>query len=152
MTSWPAGASMIRTPRMTPHHQQPRETKRPAHRPPRKGSLATTAILGGPQPSSGADTAAMRPATQQPFCHTSPLLASRERAFARMTRQNDTATRTNRAKGGNTAMKITLVEPLLLDRFLYLRVNTDAGITGLADSGTWGQLEASAAAIAKYGE
>jgi hypothetical protein len=27
-------------------------------------------------------------------------------------------------------MKITKVEPLLLDRFLYVRVSTDAGITG----------------------
>ena len=49
-------------------------------------------------------------------------------------------------------MKITKVEPLLLDRFLYVRVHTDAGITGLGEFGTWGQLEASAASIAKYGE
>src|ERR1700689_1363910 len=49
-------------------------------------------------------------------------------------------------------MKITKVEPLLLDRFLYVRVHTDAGIVGLGESGTWGQLEASAAAIAKYGD
>jgi galactonate dehydratase len=49
-------------------------------------------------------------------------------------------------------MKITKVEPLLLDRFLYVRVSTDAGIVGIGESGTWGQLEASAAAIAKYGE
>ena len=48
-------------------------------------------------------------------------------------------------------MKITKVEPLLLDRFLYVRVHTDAGIVGLGESGTWGQLEASAAAITKYG-
>ena len=49
-------------------------------------------------------------------------------------------------------MKITKVEPLLLDRFLYVRIHTDAGITGIGESGTWGQLEASAASIAKYGE
>ena len=30
--------------------------------------------------------------------------------------------------------------------------HTDAGIIGLGESGTWGQLEASAASIAKYGE
>ena len=35
-------------------------------------------------------------------------------------------------------MKITKVEPLLLDRFLYVRVHTDAGIIGLGESGTWG--------------
>ncbi len=49
-------------------------------------------------------------------------------------------------------MKITKVEPLLLDRFLYVRISTDAGITGIGESGTWGQLEASAASISKYGE
>jgi galactonate dehydratase len=49
-------------------------------------------------------------------------------------------------------MKITKVEPLLLDRFLYVRVHTDAGIVGLGESGTWGQIEASAASITKYGE
>ncbi|HEX3995425.1 MAG TPA: D-galactonate dehydratase, partial [Acetobacteraceae bacterium] len=49
-------------------------------------------------------------------------------------------------------MKITKVEPLLLDRFLYVRVQTDSGIVGIGESGTWGQLEASAAAIAKYGD
>src|SRR5690349_17328375 len=38
-------------------------------------------------------------------------------------------------------MKITKVEPLLLDRFLYVRIHTDAGITGIGESGTWGQLE-----------
>lgn len=47
-------------------------------------------------------------------------------------------------------MKITKVEPLMIDRFLYVRIETDQGITGLGESGTWGQLEASAAAITKY--
>ena len=49
-------------------------------------------------------------------------------------------------------MKIIKVEPLLLDRFLFVRVSTDSSITGIGESGAWGQLEASAAAIAKYGE
>jgi galactonate dehydratase len=49
-------------------------------------------------------------------------------------------------------VKIVKVEPLLLDRFLYVRVHTDAGIVGLGESGTWGQLEASAASLKKYGE
>jgi len=49
-------------------------------------------------------------------------------------------------------MKITKVEPLLLDRFCYVRVETDQGITGIGESGTWGQLEATAASISKYGE
>src|SRR4051794_7806912 len=49
-------------------------------------------------------------------------------------------------------MKITRVQPLLVDRFLLVRVETDKGITGIGESGTWGHLEASAAAISKYAE
>ncbi len=49
-------------------------------------------------------------------------------------------------------MKITKVTPLLLDRFCFVRIETDEGVTGLGESGTWGQLEASAASIAKYAE
>ena len=48
-------------------------------------------------------------------------------------------------------MKITKVEPLLLDRYLLVQVHTDAGITGLGESGAWGYLEASEAAVQKYG-
>ena len=49
-------------------------------------------------------------------------------------------------------MKITRVEPLMVDRFCFVRIETDKGITGIGESGTWGQLEASAAAITKYAE
>ena len=49
-------------------------------------------------------------------------------------------------------MKITKVEPLLVDRFCLVRIETDAGITGIGESGAWGQLEASATAITKYAE
>lgn len=48
-------------------------------------------------------------------------------------------------------MQITKVEPLFLDRYLLVQVETDAGITGLGESGTWGFLEASGAAIEKFG-
>ena len=48
-------------------------------------------------------------------------------------------------------LKITRVEPLLLDRYLLVLVHTDAGITGLGESGAWGYLEASEAAVQKYG-
>ena len=44
-------------------------------------------------------------------------------------------------------MKITAVEPLLIDRYLFVQVHTDAGLVGLGESGTWGYLEASAAAV-----
>ena len=40
-------------------------------------------------------------------------------------------------------MKITAVEPIPVDRFLFVKVHTDEGITGLGESGTWGYLEAS---------
>jgi galactonate dehydratase len=49
-------------------------------------------------------------------------------------------------------MKITKVEPLLVDRFCLVRIETDAGITGIGESGAWGQPEASATAITKYAE
>jgi len=49
-------------------------------------------------------------------------------------------------------VKITKVQPLLVDRFLLVRIETDAGITGIGESGAWGQLEASAASISKYAE
>jgi len=48
-------------------------------------------------------------------------------------------------------MKITSVEPLFLDRYLFVQVRTDAGITGLGESGAWGFLEASEAALRKFG-
>ena len=49
-------------------------------------------------------------------------------------------------------MKITKVNPILADRFLFVRVETDAGISGIGESGAWGHVEASAAAIRKFGE
>src|SRR3954468_22976455 len=53
---------------------------------------------------------------------------------------------------GESNMKITKVEPLLLDRLLYVRGHTDSGIVGLGQSGTMGQLEAAEASIPKYGD
>jgi len=48
-------------------------------------------------------------------------------------------------------MKITAVEPYPVDRYLLVKVHTDAGITGIGESGAWGFLEASQAAIEKFG-
>ena len=48
-------------------------------------------------------------------------------------------------------MKITKVTPLFLDRYLLVKVDTDAGISGLGEAGAWGYLEASGAVIEKYG-
>ena len=47
-------------------------------------------------------------------------------------------------------MKITAVEPILIDRYLFVQVHTDAGITGLGESGAWGYLEASEAVVEKW--
>ena len=42
---------------------------------------------------------------------------------------------------------ITGIDTLLIDRYLFVQVHTNAGITGLGESGAWGFLEASAAAV-----
>jgi len=49
-------------------------------------------------------------------------------------------------------MIITKVVPLFIDRFLFVRIETDKGISGIGESGAWGHLEASAAAISKFGD
>jgi galactonate dehydratase len=48
------------------------------------------------------------------------------------------------------AMKITRVETVPVDRYLFVRVHTDAGIVGLGESGTWGYLEASEKVVEKF--
>lgn len=40
-------------------------------------------------------------------------------------------------------MKITKVTPILVNRFLYVEVETDEGIKGVGESGAWGFLETS---------
>ena len=47
-------------------------------------------------------------------------------------------------------MKITAVEALPVNRFLFVKVHTDEGIIGIGESGAWGHLEASRAAINKF--
>lgn len=44
-------------------------------------------------------------------------------------------------------MKITKVTPILVNRFLYVEVETDEGIKGVGESGAWGFLETSYAAV-----
>jgi galactonate dehydratase len=54
---------------------------------------------------------------------------------------------------GETArskLKITNIEVLPIDSYLFVKVYTDAGITGLGESGAWGFLEASGAAIESF--
>ncbi|MEO1017796.1 MAG: mandelate racemase/muconate lactonizing enzyme family protein [Pseudomonadota bacterium] len=47
-------------------------------------------------------------------------------------------------------MIITEVLPLRLDQFLFVQIHTDAGISGLGESGAWGHLDASAAAVGTF--
>ncbi|KAA0018219.1 mandelate racemase/muconate lactonizing enzyme family protein [Salinicola corii] len=47
-------------------------------------------------------------------------------------------------------MKITQVEILPANRFLYVRVTTDEGISGIGESGAWGFLDASAEAMQTF--
>lgn len=48
-------------------------------------------------------------------------------------------------------MKITAVEAIPVHRYLFAKIHTDEGITGIGESGSWGYLEASEAAIKKFG-
>ncbi len=48
-------------------------------------------------------------------------------------------------------MKITAVEPILVGRYLFVRVETEAGIVGWGESGAWGYLEACEQVIRKFG-
>ena len=47
-------------------------------------------------------------------------------------------------------MRISEIEVLPIDRYLFVRVHTDAGITGLGESGAWGYLEASGSAVETF--
>ena len=47
-------------------------------------------------------------------------------------------------------MKITDIRVIHVDRYTFVQIHTDAGITGLGESGTWGFLEASAAAVETF--
>ncbi len=47
-------------------------------------------------------------------------------------------------------MKITEIETIAAGRYLFVRIHTDAGITGLGESGTWGFLEASEQAVESF--
>ena len=49
-------------------------------------------------------------------------------------------------------MRITAVEAIPVDIYLFVKVHTDAGITGLGESGTWGYLEASQKVVEKFGQ
>src|SRR5919109_3107198 len=47
-------------------------------------------------------------------------------------------------------MRITQVETLPIDRYLFVKIHTDAGLTGLGEAGTWGFLEAAEQVVKKF--
>ncbi|RIK52991.1 MAG: galactokinase, partial [Chloroflexi bacterium] len=47
-------------------------------------------------------------------------------------------------------MKIIDIQTIYVDRYLFVQVETDEGITGLGESGAWGYLEASGAAVETF--
>lgn len=47
-------------------------------------------------------------------------------------------------------MKIVEIKTILVDRYLFVQVFTDEGITGLGESGAWGYLEASEKAVETF--
>jgi galactonate dehydratase len=49
-------------------------------------------------------------------------------------------------------MKITKVEPLHVGQFMFVRIDTDEGITGYGEAGIWGHIEAAGTAIQRFAE
>ncbi|WP_292302937.1 mandelate racemase/muconate lactonizing enzyme family protein [Mesorhizobium sp.] len=46
---------------------------------------------------------------------------------------------------------IRRVEPLLIDKYLFVEIETDDGLVGLGEAGAWAHIEATTAAIEKFG-
>ena len=44
-------------------------------------------------------------------------------------------------------MKITVIRNIFVDRYLFVEIETDEGLSGIGESGAWGFLEASASAV-----
>lgn len=49
-------------------------------------------------------------------------------------------------------MRVTKVEPIFVDRFLFVEITTDTGLVGLGESGVWGFQDATATAIRTFAE
>src|ERR1041384_4399068 len=47
-------------------------------------------------------------------------------------------------------MRITRVETIPVDRYLFVQIHTDEGIVGLGEAGTWGFLEAAEQVVKKF--
>lgn len=49
-------------------------------------------------------------------------------------------------------MRIESVTPIFIDRYLFVEIITDTGLTGLGESGAWGYQESTAAAITRFAD
>lgn len=49
-------------------------------------------------------------------------------------------------------MRVTRVERIFVDRYLFVQVHTDEGLVGLGEAGAWSYHDVTATAIDKYGE
>ena len=47
-------------------------------------------------------------------------------------------------------MIIKEIETIFADRFLFVKIHTDTGLTGLGESGAWGYLQASAQCVESF--
>jgi galactonate dehydratase len=47
-------------------------------------------------------------------------------------------------------MRIDSVEPILIDKYLFVEIKTDNGLTGLGEGGAWGFHEATAGAVQRF--
>jgi galactonate dehydratase len=47
-------------------------------------------------------------------------------------------------------VKITEIQPIFVNRWLYVQVKTDEGLVGLGEAGTWGYLEAAASVMESF--
>lgn len=81
--------------------------------------------------------------------HWTWALETIETRHARLTSRTHVS---NMGQRETQTMKVTKVQPVLADRFLFARIETDEGIVGLGESGAWGHLEASATALKSFGE
>src|SRR5579863_470131 len=71
---------------------------------------------------------------------TAPLLVDNPLSFS-----------TNEEEGRRSrSMKITGVETVAVDRYLFVQVHTDEGVVGLGEAGTWGFLEAAEQVVKKF--
>jgi galactonate dehydratase len=58
----------------------------------------------------------------------------------------------SRPDNPRSGIKITRIEALHVGQFMFARVETDAGIVGYGEAGTWGHIEAAGAAIRRFAE